>query len=173
LQLQEFNGGEVTPKVFDCRPRCGREITPAFTRCLKSNVTGAINFLLTTELKMNIIPFKVVPLGSHTQPETFPLLVAVLEEFMWKLPHLVCHSLLDVVHSSKMTTFEVELEFWEKEEVTQTQLWRVWGLQNHWNTLFGQNFIHRDGSVTGSVVVMQHPSVCMPNSLVKMSWTVW
>jgi len=33
------------------------------------------------------------------------------------------------------------------------------GLQNHWNTLFGQKFVHRDGSVTGSVVVMQHPNV--------------
>jgi len=33
------------------------------------------------------------------------------------------------------------------------------GPQNHWNTLFGQKFVHRDGSVTGSTVVMQHPSV--------------
>jgi hypothetical protein len=41
--------------------------------------------LLTTELKINIIPFKVVPLESHTQPKSlFPLPVAVLEEFMWK-----------------------------------------------------------------------------------------
>jgi hypothetical protein len=34
------------------------------------------------------------------------------------------------------------------------------GSQNHWNTLFGQKFIHRDGRVTGNAVVMQHPSVC-------------
>jgi hypothetical protein len=75
-----------------------------------------INFLLTTELQINIIPFKVVPLGSHTLPETLlPLLVAVLEGFMWKCPQLICHDLLDVVHSSKMTTFEVEFEFREKE----------------------------------------------------------
>jgi hypothetical protein len=47
------------------------------------------------------------------------------------------------------------------------------GLWNHWNTHFDQNFVHRDGIVTGSIVVMQHPSVRMPNSLVKMSWTVW
>ena len=32
---------------------------------------------------------------------------------------MVCHDLLDVVHSSKVTTFEVEFEFWEKE-VTRT-----------------------------------------------------
>jgi hypothetical protein len=41
---------------------------------LKSNVTGATRFfLLTTELKINIIPVEVVPLGSHTPVETlFP-----------------------------------------------------------------------------------------------------
>jgi hypothetical protein len=44
-----------------------------------------------------------------------PLPVAVLEIFMWKCPQLVCHDLLDVVHSSKMTTFEIEFEFGEKE----------------------------------------------------------
>ena len=35
-----------------------------------------------------------------------------------------------------MTTFEVEFEFWEKEEVSRTQIRRVWWLRNHWNTLF-------------------------------------
>jgi len=34
---------------------------------------------------------------------------------MWKCPQLVCHDLLDVAHSSKMTIFEVEFEFPEKE----------------------------------------------------------
>ena len=79
---------------------------------------------------------------------------------MWKCPQLLCHDLLDVVHSSKMTPFEVELEFREKDEVTRTQIRRLWGLRNHWNTLFGQNFLHGDGSVTEGVVVMQRPSVC-------------
>jgi len=126
--------------------------------CLKSNEIGAIIFLLTTELQINIFFFKVVPLGSHTPLETLlPLQVAVLEVFMWKCPQLVCHDLVDV-RSSKMT-FEVEFDFWEKDEVTRTQIRRVWGLQNQLNTLFGQKFVHEDGSVTGSVVVMQHPSV--------------
>jgi len=79
--------------------------------CLKSNDTGTIKFLLTTELQINIIP-----LGSHTPPETLlPLPVAVLDVFMWKCPQLVCHELLDVVHSSKMTIFEVKFEFREKK----------------------------------------------------------
>jgi hypothetical protein len=62
-------------------------------------------------------------LRSHTQPETlFPLPVPVLEKLLWKCPQLVCHDLLDVVHSCKMMTFEEEFEFWEKEEVTRIQI---------------------------------------------------
>jgi hypothetical protein len=60
-----------------------------------------------------------------------------------------------------------------KRKGTQTLIRQVWRLQNHWNTLYGQNFIHGDGIVTGSVVMMQHPSVCLPNSSVKMLWMVW
>ena len=66
---------------------------------------------------------------------------------MWKCHQLVCHDLLDVVHSSKMTTFEVEFEFWENEEVTWTHVRWVRGLWNHWNTLFGQKSVHGDDSV--------------------------
>jgi hypothetical protein len=148
-------------------------IQTVYKVCLKSNATGAKNFLLTNKLKINIIRFNAVPLGSHTLPETLlPLPIAVLEVFMWKCPQIVCHDHLDVVHSSKMKTFEVEFEFREKEEVKRTQTRQVWGLQNQWNMLFGQQFIHRDGNVTGSIVIMQHPSVCMPISSVKMLWTV-
>jgi len=78
---------------------------------------------------------------------------------MWKCLKLVCHDLLDVVHISKMTTFEVEFEFREKEEVIRTHIRRVWGFRNHWHTVFGKIFVHGDGSVTGSVVVIQYPSV--------------
>jgi hypothetical protein len=54
-------------------------------------VTGAINFLLKTELKINIIHFRVVPLGRHTPPEKlFPLPVAVLEVFMWCVTTFGC-----------------------------------------------------------------------------------
>jgi hypothetical protein len=52
----------------------------------------------------------------------FPLPVAVLEIFKWTCPQLVCHDLLDVVHSSKIINIEVESEFWEKEEVTQMHI---------------------------------------------------
>ena len=46
-----------------------------------------------------------------------------------------------------MMTFEVEFEFWERKEVTQTQIRQVWGPWNHWNTLFGQKSVHGDDSV--------------------------
>jgi hypothetical protein len=45
---------------------------------------------------INVIPFKIVPLGSYTLMETFPLLVAVLEVFnRYGLQH-VRYTLLDV-----------------------------------------------------------------------------
>jgi hypothetical protein len=72
-----------------------------------------------------------------------------------------------------MMTSEVEFEFRETEEVTRIQIRRAWGLWNYWITLFGWNVVHGNGSVTGSVVVMQHPSVRMPSTSVKMPWTVW
>jgi hypothetical protein len=82
---------------------------------------------------------------------------------MWKCPQLVCHDILDVVHSSKITNFGVEFVFNGKKEVTRSQIRLVWGLGNHLITLFCQNFVYRDDIVTGSVVVMQHPSVRTPN----------
>jgi hypothetical protein len=62
--------------------------------CLKSNATGAIIILLTTELKINILPFNIVPMGSHTPPKTlFPLLVAVLVvQDEVRLPHSYGHA---------------------------------------------------------------------------------
>ena len=44
-------------------------------------------------------------------------------------------------------------------------------------TFFGQKFVHGDCSVTGSIVVMQHPSVrnLWPDTMnpLSESWTVW
>jgi hypothetical protein len=143
--------------------------------CLTSNVTGAIEFFINNWIKNqnHLLQSNVVPLGSHTQPETlFPLLVGVLEEFMWKCPQLVCHNLLDIVYSSKNNLWGGIWVLGKGRSHTDSDQVSM-GLQNHWNTFFGQNFVHGDGSVTGSVVMMQHPSVHLPSSLVKMSWTVW
>jgi hypothetical protein len=119
---------------------------------------------------MNIIPFKVVPLGSDALPETMFLFpVPVLEVFMWECPQLVCHDLWEVVHSSKMTTYEVEFDFREKEEVTRTQIRRVWGASELLGCPFWSKWRSWRWQCDRSVVVMQHPSDCMRNSWVKMS----
>ena len=78
---------------------------------------------------------------------------------MWKCPQLVCHDLLDVVHRSKMTTFEVEFEFREKKKSHGLRSGEYGGCGTTGITFFRQKFICGDGSVTGSVIVMQHPSV--------------
>jgi hypothetical protein len=91
----------------------------------------------------------------------------VLKVFMWKCPPLICHDLLDAVHTSKMTTFEVEFVFWEKE-VTRTEIWWVWGFRTT-----GIPFWSKRRSQRWQCDVMLHPRVRMPNSWVKMSWMVW
>ena len=89
----------------------------AYEVCLKSNESGAIKFFINNWIANQHYPFKVVPLGSHTPPEMLPPLpVAVLEVFTWKCPQLVCHDVLDVVHNSKVMTFEVEFEFREMKK---------------------------------------------------------
>jgi len=45
---------------------------------------------------INVIPFKIVPLGSYTPMEMFPLLLAALEVFNKYGLQLICYTLLDV-----------------------------------------------------------------------------
>jgi len=111
-------------------------------------------FVLTTEIQINIISFKVVPLGDDAPTSASSARIPHVEVPSDGLSRHLC-----VFHSSKMTTFEVELEFQVKEEVIRTQIRRVWGLRKHWSILFGKKFVHGDGSVTWSVVVMQYSSV--------------
>jgi hypothetical protein len=37
------------------------------------------NFVFIFKLQIKFVPFKIVPFGGHTSPETFPLFIAVLE----------------------------------------------------------------------------------------------
>ena len=111
---------------------------------------------LTPELQINIIPFKVVPLGSHTP---LPLPVAVLEVFVWKCPQLVCHGLLDVVHSSKWRTLMWNLSFGKRKKSHGLRSGEYGGCGTPWNTLFGQKFFYGVAVWQGIVVVMQHPIV--------------
>jgi len=58
-----------------------------------------------------VIPFEIVPSGSHTATEAlFPLLVAVLESFCWNTFQLIMYALLDIIQSIKMAPFQVVFE---------------------------------------------------------------
>ena len=62
-------------------------------------------------LRIKVIPFKIVPLGSYTVTEVlFPLFVAVLEGFCWYTFQLVGYTLLDIIHSPKVAPFQVVFE---------------------------------------------------------------
>jgi len=66
---------------------------------------------------MNIIPLKVVPLGSHTPPETLlPLPVAELEVFMWKCLQLVCHDLWMLSTVKKLRSLRRILSFGKRKK---------------------------------------------------------
>jgi len=64
---------------------------------------------------INIIPFKIFPMGSYTPMETlFPLLVAALVVFnRYGLQH-VRYTVLDALYSPEMTSFEDIFKFRKK-----------------------------------------------------------
>ena len=68
------------------------------------------NSVLTFKLQIEFVPFKIVPLGGYTPPETlFPLFVAMLVVANWNRFKLVGYSFFDVFHRPKMASFKVKL----------------------------------------------------------------
>jgi len=66
--------------------------------------------VLTFELQIEFVPFKIVPLGGYTSPETlFPLFVATLVVANPNRFKLVGYSFFDVFHRPKMASFKVKL----------------------------------------------------------------
>ena len=58
--------------------------THTYKVCQKSNETDFFIYQFCFFSNINVIPFKIVPLGSYTPMETlFPLMVVVLEIFNW------------------------------------------------------------------------------------------
>ena len=104
------------------------------------------NFVFIFKLQIESVPFKIVPLGGYTSPETLlPLFVAALEVANRNSFQLVGYSLLDVFHRPKMASFKVKLWFLEKKKKgARTQIRGVWGLWNYRNAIFSQKFDHRD-----------------------------
>jgi hypothetical protein len=117
-----------------------------YEECLKSNETRAIKFFINSWTINQHYPLQISSLGKpHTARGVAPTPGNSAESLRGVVPSA---GLSPVVHSSKMMTFEEEFAFREKEGVTRAQTGREWRLWNHWNTVFGQKFIHRDGSVT-------------------------
>jgi len=67
------------------------------------------NSVLTFKLQIEFVPFKLVPLGGHTPPETFPLFVATLVVANRNRFQLVGYHFFDVFHRPKMASFKVKL----------------------------------------------------------------
>ena len=68
------------------------------------------NSVLTFKLQIEFVPFKIVPLGGYTPPETsFPLFVATLVVANRNRFKLVSYSFFDVFHRPKMASFKVKL----------------------------------------------------------------
>ena len=66
--------------------------------------------VLTFKLQIESVPFKIVPLGGYTPPETlFPLFVATLVVANPNRFKLVGYSFFDVFHRPKMASFKAKL----------------------------------------------------------------
>ena len=68
------------------------------------------NSVLTFKLQMEFVPFKIVPLGGDTPPETwFPLFIATLVVSNRNRCKFIGYSFFDVFHRPIMASFKVKL----------------------------------------------------------------
>ena len=125
--------------------------------CLKSNETGAIKYFINNWTTSEHYPLQSSSCGKpHTAADIAPTPGSSARSLHVEV---LSADLSQPFGCSKWWPLKWNLNY-GKRNVTWTQIRRVWGLRNHWNTIFGKKFVHRGGIVTGSVVVMQHPSVC-------------
>ena len=83
---------------------------------------------------INVIPFKIVPLGSYAPIETlFPLLLAALEVFNWYGLQRVRYTLLDVLYSPEMTSFEDIFKFRKMEDLASVKKQTALILSSIWS----------------------------------------
>ena len=68
------------------------------------------NSVFIFKLQIKFLPFKIVPLGGYTSPDTlFPLFVAALVVANRNRFYLVGYNFFDVFHRPKMLSFKVKL----------------------------------------------------------------
>ena len=74
-----------------------------------------------THMKLQVISFKVLPLGSYTvAPMFFPLIIAVLEVIFRKCVELNGYNFLYVFHRPEMMTLQLRYQFREEVEIART-----------------------------------------------------
>ena len=67
------------------------------------------NSIFIFKLQIEFGPFKIVPLGGYTSPETFPLFVAALKIANRNRFSFIRYSFSDVFHRPKMVSFKLKL----------------------------------------------------------------
>ena len=128
--------------------------------CLKSNETGDINFFINSWTTNQHYPLQSSSPGKpHTAADVAPTHGSSAASLHVQVPSAGLSRPFGCCPQFQNDELWGGIWVSEKEEVTRTQIRRLRGLRSHWNTLLGQKFVHGDGSVTGNVVVMQHPSV--------------
>jgi len=76
------------------------------------------------DLSLGSIPFKIIPLCSDTSiPVPLPLLECVLEVLFSKRTKNILRFPLDLLHSDKAVTLQLQLHLREEEEVARGQIW--------------------------------------------------
>ena len=74
-----------------------------------------------THLKLQVISFKVWPLGSYrVVPTFFPLIIAVLEVIFHKCVWLIGYNFLYVFHRPDMMTLQLRFQLWEEAEMARS-----------------------------------------------------
>ena len=96
-------------------------------------------YIIPIMLQLNIVPFKVLALGSHIVLKmVLPLLIALLELGYWNSLQLVSYSCLNVVQGPKVTSLVVNFQSQREKKVTRTQVGQIKRLRSHKDVLTGQ-----------------------------------
>ena len=130
-------------------------------------------FFIQKELQFYIVTFKITSFWGHTALETFlPLLIAVLELRYWNNLQLVGYSPLNIFDCPKMISLEVIFQLWKEKKVTRTQVRLIRRLRSHRNAFTGQKLVYWNCCVAGVFGTIFAQIFLIPNSLVKIWWTV-
>ena len=88
--------------------------------CPKSKFTDFYLIIYWTHVKLQVISFKVWPLGIYTVvPTFFPLIISVLEVIFLKCVYLIGYNFLYVFHRPEMMTLQLRFQLKEEVEIAR------------------------------------------------------